>query len=203
MHRLFSLVHDPRHDPHRLLTVDRLGNVWGGRPITYVNVTLPEMKDAIISMLRKGWPVFFGCDVGKLSNSQMGIMDTALIDYELGLGVDLGLSSKRDRLVTGESLMTHAMVLTAVHLEKKNKDGDKGCTVSSSSPSGQPVRWRVENSWSENAGDKGYFVMSDAWFDQFVYQAVVDPAVVSGKIRDVLKQKAKVLPAWDPMGALA
>lgn len=83
--------------------------------------------------------------------------------------------------------MTHAMVLTAVHLDKD----------------GKPVRWRVENSWSETAGTDGYFVMSDAWMDEYCYQAVVDPAVVHKDIRDVLKQDAKVLPLWDPMGALA
>lgn len=76
------------------------------------------------------------------------------------------------------------MVLTAVHL----------------SPSGEPVRWRVENSWSTTAGTDGYFVMSDRWMDEFCYQAVVDPSVVSAETKAVLKQKPKVLPLWDPMG---
>ena len=67
----------------------------------------------------------------------------------------------------------------------------------------RPVRWRVENSWSETAGTDGYFVMSDKWMDEFCYQAVVDPSLVSKEVRDVLKQKPKVLPLWDPMGALA
>ena len=79
------------------------------------------------------------------------------------------------------------MVLTAVHL----------------SPSGEPIRWRVENSWSETAGTKGYFVASDKWMDEFCYQAVVDPGVVSSDVRDVLNQKPVVLELWDPMGALA
>ena len=95
--------------------------------------------------------------------------------------------SKAERLLTGESAMTHAMVLTAVHLDKDRK----------------PVRWRVENSWSESAGTDGYFVMSDKWMDEYCYQAVVDPNSVHKEIRDVLKQEAKVLPLWDPMGALA
>lgn len=137
-------------------------------------------------MLKKGLPIFFGSDVGKQSDSQKGIMDTDLVDYELGFNVKLGMS-KAERLMTGESSMTHAMVLTAVHLDQNNK----------------PVRWRVENSWSETAGTKGYFVMSDKWMDEFCYQAVVDPSVVSKEVKDVLKQEPKVLPLWDPMGALA
>lgn len=84
-------------------------------------------------------------------------MDTGLVDYELGFNIRLGLS-KAQRLMTAESAMTHAMVLTAVHLVDN-----------------KPVRWRVQNSWGEGVGTKGWFVMSDRWMDEFVYQAVVDP----------------------------
>ncbi|KAK0272295.1 bleomycin hydrolase [Friedmanniomyces endolithicus] len=184
--KFISFVNDPRNPYNRLLTVDHLGNVYDGRPITYVNVSAQTLKQACVAMLRKGLPIFFGSDVGKMSDSQKGIMDTALVDYDLGFDVQLGMS-KAQRLLTGESQMTHAMVLTAVHLDKE----------------GEPVRWRVENSWSVAAGTEGYFVMSDAWMDEFCYQAVVDPAVVSKEVRDVLSQEAKVLPLWDPMGALA
>lgn len=201
--KFFSLVNDPRNEYNRLLTVDHLGNVWDGQPITYVNVDKQVLKDACIEMLKKGLPIFFGSDVGKQSDRDKGIMATDLVslptrapdipltspsqvDYELGFNVKLGLN-KADRLRTGESAMTHAMVLTAVHLDANDK----------------PVRWRVENSWSEKSGSEGYFVMSDNWMDEFCYQAVIDPEVVSQEVRDVLQQKPKVLPLWDPMGALA
>lgn len=185
VNQLFSLVNDSRNSYNRLLSVKRLGNVWNGRPVTYVNVDMKTMKDACIAMLKRGIPIFFGSDVGKYSDSAKGIMDTDLYDYELGFNVKLGMS-KAERLQTGESQMTHAMVLTAVHVVD-----------------GKPVRWRVENSWSDRVGDKGYFVMSDAWMDEFVYQAVVDPSVVSASVRKVLQQKPKMLELWDPMGALA
>ncbi|KAF2163758.1 hypothetical protein M409DRAFT_68333 [Zasmidium cellare ATCC 36951] len=158
--KFICLVNDPRNDYQRLLTVNNLGNVWDGRPVTYVNVDKSVLKDACVAMLKKGLPIFFGSDLGL---------------------------TKAQRLLTGESQMTHAMVLTAVHLDEDNK----------------PVRWRVENSWSDSAGTDGYFVMSDKWMNEFVYQAVVDPSVVHKDVRDVLKQKPKVLPLWDPMGALA
>lgn len=136
-------------------------------------------------MLRAGFPVFFGCDVGKFSDSPKGIMDLDLFDLSLGFNLSLGMN-KADRLRTGESSMTHAMVLTGVQIED-----------------GKPVRWRVQNSWGEDAGDKGWFVMTDAWADEYLYQVVVDPRFVSKEVRDVLKQEPKVLPRWDPMGTLA
>lgn len=193
---LFSLVNDPRNAFETLLTVDRLGNVYDGRPVTYVNSKISVLKAAAVKQLKAGIPVFFGCDVGKFSDSRAGIMDTRLFDYELGFNVTLGMS-KGERLMTRESAMTHAMVLTAVHLEAADSEAkSKGRAES-------PVRWRVENSWSDAAGDKGYFVMSDEWFTEFVYQVVVDPSFVSRETRDVLKQEPKILPLWDPMGALA
>ncbi|KAI6710958.1 hypothetical protein JHW43_006524 [Diplocarpon mali] len=185
VHDMFSLVNDPRNEYNTLLTVNRLGNIVGGRGITYVNVSMDTMKEACIKMLQAGLPIFFGSDVGKYSNSSSGIMDTSLIDYELGFNVRLGMS-KAQRLMVGESAMTHAMVLTAVHIEN-----------------GKSVRWRVQNSWGEGAGSDGWFVMSDKWMDEFTYQAVVEPRFVSKEIRDILNSEPKVLPLWDPMGALA
>ncbi|EFX02089.1 bleomycin hydrolase [Grosmannia clavigera kw1407] len=188
--RMVSLVHDPRHPPLSLLTVDRLGNVVGpgARGITYVNVSMSTLKAGCIAMLRAGLPVFFGCDVGKFSDRDAGLLDLALYDYQLGLGLDLLAADKAARLRSGESAMTHAMVLTAVHIDPESH---------------QPVRWRVQNSWGEAPGARGWFLMTDAWMDEFVYQAVVDPRFLPRDVTDVLKKDPIVLPLWDPMGALA
>lgn len=185
IHELFSLVNDPRNSYGDLLRVSRLGNVIGMRGTRYVNVDMPTIKKACVGMLKADLPVFFGSDVGKFLQSSAGIMDVDAIDYELGFNIRFGLS-KAQRLMTGESLMTHAMVLTGVHVVD-----DK------------PVRWRVQNSWGDTAGTKGWFVMSDSWMDQFVYQAVIDPRFVSSDVHDVLKKEPKILDPWDPMGALA
>lgn len=170
------------------MTVDRLGNVVGGRNITYINVDMATLKSACVSMLKAGYPVFFGSDVGKFSDRVAGVMDLDLIDYELGFNVSLLGADKASRLRTGESLMTHAMVLTAVHLDEETN---------------KTVRWRVQNSWGTGVGEEGWFVMSDGWMDEFVYQAVVDVDFLSKEVKDVLKQEPVVLPLWDPMGSLA
>lgn len=184
-------MNDPRNAFGELLSVSRLGNIVGMRPVRYVNVDMSTMKKACYCMLMNDLPVFFGSDVGKFLQSSAGIMDNDAIDYELGFNIRLGLS-KEQRLRTGESAMTHAMVLTGVHLVD-----------------GKPVRWRVQNSWGEAAGSKGWFVMSDNWMDEFVYQAVVDLRCVSAHtlwldrklinarfvskdIRDVLKKEPKM-----------
>ncbi|KAK3388809.1 peptidase C1B, bleomycin hydrolase [Sordaria brevicollis] len=189
--RMVSLVHDPRHPPLTLLTVDRLGNVVGGasRNVTYVNVSMSTLKQACVNMLKAGQPIFFGSDVGKFSDRAAGVMDLDIIDYELGFNVSLLGADKASRLRTGESLMTHAMVLTAVHVDEN--DGNK------------TVRWRVQNSWGADVGEKGWFVMSDTWMDEFVYQAVVDEKFLGKEVKEVLEKEPVVLPLWDPMGSLA
>jgi hypothetical protein len=111
--RMFSLVNDPRNKYISLLTVKRLGNVVGGRPVTYVNVDITPMKKAAIAMLKAGLPVFFGSDVGKFSNSRPRIMDPELYNCGLAFNISLILS-KSQRLKVKESSMTHAMVLTAM-----------------------------------------------------------------------------------------
>ena len=157
VHKRFSLVNDPRNEYGQLLTVSRLGNVIDGRPTTYVNVDMEVIKSACVAQLRAGLPVFFGSDAGKYYDRVKGIMDIKLYDYELAFNVRLGMT-KAQRLLTGESQMTHAMVLTGVHIVD-----------------GKIVRWRVENSWGDAAGEKGYFVMTDPWMDQFVYQVCLLP----------------------------
>lgn len=172
-----------------LLTVSRLGNVIGGRPITYVNVDMKILKNASIKMLRAGLPVFFGCDVGKSSNSAKGIMDDKMFNYDLIFDISLTMD-KEERIRTGASAVTHAMVLTGVQIE--DTDGNE-----------KIVRWRVQNSWGGDAGTDGYWVMSDGWMDEYVYQIVVAPGFVDKEVRDVLNSRPSVLPLWDPLGALA
>ncbi|GLB37152.1 putative bleomycin hydrolase [Lyophyllum shimeji] len=183
----FSLINDPRNVYSKLYTVDKLGNIWGARPVLYVNTDIETMKNVVIKLIKANQPVFFGCDVGKFSNKVDGIMDTALFAYENAFDIALGLT-KAERLQVGESAMTHAMVISGVHLDEK----------------GRPVRYKVENSWGETAGEKGYYVMTDSWFEEFVYQIVVPKALAPRDLVQVFESGEKtVLPPWDPMGTLA
>ncbi|KAG2043600.1 peptidase C1B, bleomycin hydrolase [Suillus americanus] len=186
----FSLINDPRNEYRKLYTVDKLGNIWGGRPVLYVNTEIDDLKQAIVRSIKAGQPVFFGCDVGQFSDSGkgIGIMDTDYFEYEQAFNITLGLT-KAQRLQTNESAMTHAMVISGVHVDEKT---------------GRPVRFKVENSWGEDSGVQGYNVMSDKWFDQFVFQVVVHKSLATKEHVKIFESGEKVvLPAWDPMGALA
>ncbi|WP_350259189.1 C1 family peptidase [Scrofimicrobium sp. R131] len=181
------LVDDPRtaHPKNAPLTVDHLGNVVGGPSVLYLNVDISVMKELAARSLRDGHPVWFGCDVGQQSERKAGLLVADLYDYQGVLGVDL-TTTKEQRVLMGESLMTHAMVLTGVD-----------------EVDGQPRRWRVENSWGDEIGDQGFFTMDDQWFSDYVFEVVVKKAELPEQLRAALTQEPLVLPAWDPMGALA
>lgn len=183
------IVNDPRPDnPYdRLYTVEYLNNMSGSPLVLYINKPAELLKEVAFQSICANEPVWFGCDVGKrCSWKKFGLEDLNLYNYELVFGVTADGLSKAERLIFGESLMTHAMVLTAVH--------DQG---------GQTKKWRIENSWSETGGDKGYMSMTDDWFTEYVFEVVVDKKFLTAETLAILDQQPKVLPAWDPMGALA
>ena len=151
-----------------------------------MNVDLDTMKNAAISQIKGGEPVWFGCDVGKYLHRDLGMMDIDLFDFELVYGEDIDLG-KAERLQYRESMMTHAMVFTGVDL-----DDD-----------GSSRKWRVENSWSDKPGDKGFFQMSDPWFDEYNLEVVVHKDHVPADVFAVLDQDPVELEPWDPMGSLA
>lgn len=185
---MVCLIHCPQETKqfNEVYTVKFLGNVVGGDPIKYLNVDLDIMKQASIKQLQNGDPVWFGCDVGKYLTRDQGWMDQHQFDYDLVYGSGPTLT-KAERLDYGESVMTHAMVFTGVDLDEN----------------GSPRKWRVENSWGEEGGDKGFYAMSDAWFDEFNYEVVVHRSHLSPEILALLERPAVELEPWDPMGSLA
>ena len=183
-----SLINAPTADKpyHKSYSVKYLGNVKEGRPVRYLNLEIDELKKAAIAQLQDGAPVWFGCDVGKSSCREGGIMDMQLYGLEDLLGVRFGMN-KAERLEYGESLMTHAMVFLGVNLDSE----------------GRPSRWRVENSWGKDAGEKGYYVMSDAWFEEYLYQIVVHKKYLPEAFVAEYEAEPILLEPWDPMGSLA
>ena len=186
-----SLISAPTADKPfgHTYTVSRLGNVVEDGGVRYLNLPIERLKECAIAQLRDNLPVWFGCDVGQSYLREEGIMDTAALDVDALFGFEVeGCMDRAERLDYGESLMTHAMVLEGVNL-----DAD-----------GRPTLWKVENSWGKDHGRNGFDTLSDPWFDEYVYQVVVDKKYLTDEERATYEtEEPTVLAPWDPMGSLA
>ena len=183
-----SIINAPTADkPYgRSYTVEMLGNIVGSKPVRYLNVEMDRLKELAIAQMKAGETVWFGSDVAQSSNRKAGVMVEGMHDFTASM--DIGLTQdKAGRLDYSESLMTHAMVLTGVDLDEN----------------GKAKKWKVENSWGEKVGNKGYFVASDAWMDEYTYQIVVRKEFLTAAELAAYEAEPIVLAPWDPMGALA
>lgn len=183
-----SIINAPTADkPYgRSYTVEMLGNVVGSKPVRYLNVEMDRLKELAIAQMKAGETVWFGSDVGQSSNRKAGVMAEGMHDFTASMDIRL-TQDKAGRLDYSESLMTHAMVLTGVDLDEN----------------GKAKKWKVENSWGEKVGNKGYFVASDAWMDEYTYQIVVRKEFLTAAELAAYEAEPTVLSPWDPMGALA
>ncbi|MEI8412992.1 MULTISPECIES: aminopeptidase C [unclassified Kribbella] len=181
------LVHDPRESSPvgQTFTVDYLGNVIDAPPVVYLNVEIELMKQLTQDAIVGGEPVWFGCDVGKQMNADLGYWDAKLYDYGAVYDTEFTLN-KAERLLHHETLMTHAMLFTGVDVVD-----------------GKPRRWRVENSWGDEKADSGFWTMNDSWFGEHVFEIAVRRSALPVELQARLDDAPIVLPAWDPMGALA
>jgi len=183
-----SVINAPTADkPYgKSYTVEMLGNVVGSRAVRYINVPMERLKELAIAQMQAGETVWFGSDVGQLSNRKAGILATDVYDFESSMDIQF-TQDKAGRLDYSESLMTHAMVLTGVDLDENGKS----------------TKWKVENSWGDKVGTDGYFVASDAWMDEYTYQIVVRKELLTTEEQAAYEAEPIVLAPWDPMGALA
>ncbi|AYF92912.1 aminopeptidase C [Apilactobacillus bombintestini] len=182
-----SIINSPTDDKpyEKTYTIDMLGNVVGGRQVKHLNLSMDKLEELTIKQLKNGESVWFGSDVVQNSDRKKGIMDDGLYSKDELFDVDLSLS-KAEQLDYHESAMDHAMVITGVDIVD-----------------GQPTKWKVENSWGNKVGTKGYFVMSESWFRRFTYQVVINKKYLSDEENEMQAQDPVVLDPWDPMGTLA
>ena len=187
MEEFVCLVHDPRRSnpPGRTYTVQYLGNVVDGTRIKYLNVDIELMKDITMRMLQDGKPVWMGCDTGKQMHRDKGLWDAELFDYASVYNAEFSMD-KEERLEYHQTAMTHAMLFTGVDVVD-----------------GKPRRWRVENSWDDKVGEKGFFLMNDSWFAEYMFEIAAPKSYLPVELQEALDLEPVVLPPWDPMGSLA
>lgn len=170
----------------RTYTIERLGNVAEAGQVKHLNLPIERLKELALSMLRDNRPVWFGSDVGQSSLRDDGLLDPSAIDVDAIFGTQVEMD-RATRLDYGDSCMTHAMVLQGVDVDA----------------SGRTTQWRVENSWGKDFGNDGFYIMDDAWFDEFVYQIAVPKSLLTAEERAAWETEPVNLRPWDPMGTLA
>jgi bleomycin hydrolase len=187
------LINDPRNTYYKKYCVEYLNNVSNGGGTDYINVPTSVMKSMVKDSIIENESVWFGSDVGKHSHTKLGILDDRSINYSLIFDFDVQ-PDKKTALESGTSYVTHAMLIKGFNFENEKKD--------------KINKWLVENSWGKENGDNGNFVMSDTWFDKFVYEAVINKKILNKttegqKIIKIYDSKDMVtLKPWDPFGSL-
>ena len=178
------LMNDPSREFYKCYEIDYDRHTYDGRNWTYVNLPIEDIKAMAIQSIKDSTMMYFSCDVGKFLDSKRGTLDLNNYDYASLMGTTFGMD-KKQRIQTFASGSSHAMTLMAVDLDAN----------------GKPKKWMVENSWGAEAGYQGHLIMTDEWFNEYMFRLVVEKKYVPASVLDILKQKPIRLPAWDPMFA--
>ena len=179
------IMNDPCREYGKVYEIDYDRHVYDGHNWLYVNLPVERSKEMAIASIKDNTAMYFSCDVGKFLDRKKGVLDLANFDYESLMGVSFGMN-KKERVQTHASGSSHAMTLIAVDICEEN---------------GKPVKWMVENSWGAASGYKGCLIMTDEWFNEYMFRLVVEKKYVPADVLQMLDQKPELLPAWDPMFA--
>ena len=177
------IMNDPCREYGKVYEIDYDRHVYDGHNWLYINLPVERIKEMAIASIKDNTAMYFSCDVGKFANSKKGVLDINNFDYESLMGVAFGMD-KKERVQTHASGSSHAMTLIAVDVVD-----------------GKPVKWMVENSWGPAAGYQGNYIMTDEWFNEYMFRLVVEKKYVPADVLKMLDQKPVQLPAWDPMFA--
>ncbi len=178
------LMNDPSREYYKCYEIDYDRHRYDGKNWTYVNLPIEAIKEMAITSLKDSTMMYFSCDVGKFLNSERGLLDVKNYDYESLMGTTFGMD-KKQRIETFSSGSSHAMTLMAVDVNTE----------------GKPVKWMVENSWGAGTGHQGHLILTDEWFNEYMFRLVVETKYVPAKVMELFEQKPIRLPAWDPMFA--
>jgi bleomycin hydrolase len=178
------LMNDPTREYWRTYEIEYDRHTYDGHNWKYLNLPMDEIKAAAIASIKDSTMMYFSCDVNKELDGKRGLLALDNYDYSSILGVTFGMD-KRQRIMSFDSGSSHAMTLKAVDL-----DAD-----------GKPLKWEVENSWGESYGHNGFLIMTDEWFDAYMFRLVVKRQYLSAKVLKAAEQKPTLLPCWDPMFA--
>ncbi len=177
-----QLMDDPSKEYYKLYEIKYDRNRYDGHNWTFVNIPSAEIKQFARKSVLADDPMYFSCDVGKQLNKEEGVLALNQYDYASVFGVPFNMN-KKERILTFDSGSSHGMALMGVD----------------TTASGKISKWLLENSWGKKAGHEGYLIMTDEWFDAYMFRLVVRKKFVSQKVKNILKQKPVMLAPWDAM----
>ena len=176
------VMNDPTREYHKVYEIEYDRHVYDGDNWVYLNLPIDEVKALAIASIKDNTAMYFSCDVGKFLLSKKGTLDIANFDYESLFDVEFPMN-KEQRVRTFASGSSHAMTLIAVDLDEE----------------GNSRKWMVENSWGAKSGWKGNLIMTDEWFEEYMFRVVVNKKYIPAETLKLLEQKPVMLPSWDPM----
>ena len=178
------LMNDPSRPYHKVYTIDMDRHSYDGVQWTYLNLPMDELKQPAIASIKDSTMMYFSCDVGQYLDSKTGVLSLRNYDYASLFNTTFPMN-KAERIQTHASASSHAMTLMAVDLDEN----------------GKAKKWMVENSWGAASGYKGHLIMTDEWFNEYMFRVVVDKKYVPASMLKLFNQKPIQLPAWDPLFA--
>ena len=179
------VMNDPSREYGKVYEIEYDRHVYDGENWVYLNLPIERIKEMAIASIKDNTAMYFSCDVGKFSNRSTGVLDINSFDYESLFRTTLPMD-KKQRIQTYSSLSSHAMTLIAVDIDPET---------------GKTKKWMVENSWGPSSGYQGNMIMTDEWFNEYMFRLVVEKKYVPADIMKMLDQKPIMLPSWDPMFA--
>lgn len=180
LERYVSFANYPGQPMHARLEWAWERNMADQPNLEAVNIEMKELVDMTLKSVLADQPVWFAADAGAEGDKKKGLWIEDVEDKSDLFGMDFSMS-KGDALAYDNGTPDHAMVITGVDVRD-----------------GVPVKWKVENSWGKKAGDKGWFIIGNDWFDKHVFQVIIDRRFVPPSLLDLTKQKPVLLPPWDP-----
>ena len=182
--KFYMVMNDPTREYYKVYEIQYDRHVYDGQNWKYLNLPMEKIAPMCIASIKDSTMMYFSCDVGKFLDRDKGLMDMNNYDYASLMGTTFGMN-KEQRVRTFASGSSHAMTLCAVDLDKD----------------GNPIKWMVENSWGSNYGHQGFLIMTNDWFNEYMFRVVLEEKYIPADIRAMLDQKPIMLPAWDPMFA--
>ena len=176
------VMNDPRREYYKTFEVEYDRHTYDGHNWKYLNLPMEEIEQLAIASLKDGRKLYSSYDVGKQLDRKRGYCDLENFDYASLFNTSFNMS-KAERISTFDSGSTHAMTLTAVDLDAE----------------GKPLKWKVENSWGSDWGQKGCLIMSASWFREYMFRLVVDKQYVSEKLLKDYEQKPTMVMPEDPL----